>query len=143
MIPSLRDDLALPLQVVRVPSLAWAYVDVVGFGDDSRLDGLVDGIEAVRQAVVHIVNTERYMYSIYPSNYGIELKQFIGRDYSYFVAKIDRVMQDALMQDDRIVGVRNVSKSQPEAQAAFSEWEVQSVYGKVRYGFEADLGVMK
>lgn len=64
--------------------------------------GYIDGIEAVKQAVYKILNTERFDYTIYSWNYGVELKNLIGTHTSFAVPEIERVIQEALLQDDRI-----------------------------------------
>ena len=143
MIPTLRDDLARPLQIQRIPSLAPAYirnVDYVWGGETSRINGTVEGQEAVRQAIWHILNTERYAYDMNLPNEGIELQQFIGATFSYFYTKIDQVVEDALLQDDRIINVKVVNKSQPQPRLAHYDVEVQTVYGVIRQeGFNVPL----
>ena len=141
IIPSLRDDFAQPVQPILMSSLTYAYINVVNSDEveDSRLDGWVDGLEAIRQAVFHIVSTERYDYPIYPSNYGIEMRQFIGKSYNYFKAKINQVMTDALYQDDRIVSVTNISMSHPDPYTVYSEWEIRANRGAFIYGFQIPL----
>ena len=37
----------------------------------TRIIGFVDNLDAVRQAIYHILMTERYAYLIYDDNYGI------------------------------------------------------------------------
>jgi|GEM_PF-576354 len=142
MITGFRDVLALPLMPTRRPSMAWAYIHIVDGAefDDSRLDGYVDGLEAYRQAVFHMVHTERYDYpGIHPGNEGIRMRQFVGRSFAYFRAKIYNVVKDALFQDDRTRGVRLTQTANPQPGVAFAEFEIDSAYGRVRYGFNVPL----
>lgn len=69
---------------------------------DTISGGYIDGIEAVKQAVYKILNTERFDYIIYSWNYGIEFKNLIGTHTSFAVPEIERVIKEALLQDDRI-----------------------------------------
>ena len=41
--------------------------------DKERVNGYVDNLEAMKQAIYLILNTERYAYPIYSWGYGIEL----------------------------------------------------------------------
>ena len=137
-----RDELARPLQIARIPSLAPAYirtVDYVWGGETSRINGTVNGLEAVRNAVWHILHTERHDYAMNLPNEGIELRQFLGQSFSYFYAKIDQVVEDALLQDDRILSVKVFNKRQPQPRQAYCEVEVHSVYGRIRDGFNIPL----
>ena len=46
---------------------------------NDRVLGYVDGLEAVKQAVNCILNTERFEYVIYSWNYGREFSKLYGR----------------------------------------------------------------
>ena len=46
--------------------------------DRGRIIGFVDEKEALKQAILLILNTERYRFLIYSWNYGIELVDIIG-----------------------------------------------------------------
>lgn len=64
--------------------------------------GYVDGLEALKQAIYKILNTERFDYIIYSWNYGIEVKELIGEHMSFVIPELERVIKEALLQDDRI-----------------------------------------
>ena len=44
-----------------------------------KIAGFVNNLEAVKQAIYHILMTERYKYTIYDDNYGVELQQYVGK----------------------------------------------------------------
>lgn len=73
--------------------------------DRDRISGYTDELEAYKQAVYKILQTERYDYIIYSWNYGIELKDLIGTHIAYAVPEIERRITEALMQDDRTESV--------------------------------------
>ena len=73
--------------------------------------GYIDGIEAVKQAIYKILNTERFDYIIYSWNYGVEIKNLIGQHASYAVPELERVITEALLQDDRIEEVTDFNFS--------------------------------
>jgi hypothetical protein len=75
--------------------------------DRGRVIGMIDGLEAVKQAVFLILHTERYRYLIYTPDYGAELEGLIGRDQLFVQSELKRRIREALMQDDRIEDVAN------------------------------------
>jgi phage baseplate assembly protein W len=70
-----------------------------------RINGYIDGLDAIKQAIYLILNTERYQFIIYSWNYGIELLDLFGQPMSYVIAEIPRRVTEALTQDDRILDV--------------------------------------
>src|SRR5690606_29056146 len=75
--------------------------------EKGRIIGMIDGLEAVKQAVFLILRTERYRYLIYSTDYGSELEGLIGRDSLFVQSELKRRIREALMQDDRIEDVTN------------------------------------
>lgn len=73
--------------------------------ENGRIRGTVDGLEAIRQAVYCILNTERYDFLIYSWNYGVELKDLVGRPIPYVKTELKRRIREALLQDERIRSV--------------------------------------
>jgi len=67
-----------------------------------KIVGVTDGLEALKQAIYLILNTERYQHLIYSFNYGVELDSLAGKDKEYVEAEIKRRIEEALLQDDRI-----------------------------------------
>lgn len=75
--------------------------------DSCRVDGEVDGLEAVYQAVQLILSTERYTCNIYSWDYGVELVDLIGKPLPYVISELPRRIKEALTQDNRITDVTN------------------------------------
>ena len=77
---------------------------------DNQIVGRVDELDAIQQAVLHILATERGAFPIYDEDYGVELEQYLGQSFSYLEATIQRTFEEALTQDDRIesVDVENI-----------------------------------
>jgi len=73
--------------------------------DREKVAGTCDKIEAVKQTVFKILNTERYDNIIYSWNYGVETKGLYGMPMSYVQPEIKRRFTEALLQDERINGV--------------------------------------
>ena len=72
--------------------------------------GKLDGLEAMKQAIFLILQTERFQYAIYSWNYGIELNALLGQTMTpYLQAKVAKAIEDALMADDRVLSVEQFS----------------------------------
>jgi hypothetical protein len=63
------------------------------------------GAEAVRQAVILILNTERCRYPIYSWDHGVETDDLFGQPVSFIKPELERRVRQALMRDDRVTGV--------------------------------------
>ena len=61
-----------------------------------------DDVEAIKQAIYNILNTERYQYIIFSWDYGVELKDLFGKPIDYVMPEVERRITEALVQDDRI-----------------------------------------
>lgn len=100
MLPDSGDFLKQDFEVVRQPSRTFR-LDV----GRKRVDGEVDGLEAVKQAAYCILSTERFEWLIYSWNYGMELDALFGMPMGLVKSRIKKRIREALMRDDRIQGV--------------------------------------
>ncbi|WP_131009223.1 DUF2634 domain-containing protein [Clostridioides difficile] len=89
--------------------------------EKNRVDGICDDVEALKQTIFLILNTERYEHLIYSWNYGVELNDLIGEPISFVIPELERRIKEALIQDDRVENVDN--------------FEFQNVKGKVHCKF--------
>lgn len=89
--------------------------------EKNRVDGICDDVEALKQTIFFILNTERYEHLIYSRNYGVELNDLIGEPISYVIPELERRITEALIQDDRIENIDN--------------FEFQNIKGKVQCRF--------
>lgn len=98
---------------------------------NTTVAGKIDKLESIKQAVYHILSTERYSSPIYDDNYGVELEQYIGKDIGYIQADIENTLKEALTQDDRItnVVVNDVKKSDEQKNACIIEFTIYTIYG--------------
>ena len=102
MIPSGNTILTTELNVVTQPSKQHR-MDL----EKNRIMETCDGLEAIKQTIFKILNTERYEYIIYSWNYGVELDNLFGEPVHYACPEIQRRVREALLQDDRITEVDN------------------------------------
>lgn len=100
MIPSGNTILTTELEVVTMASKQHR-MDL----DKNRILGTCDTLEAVKQSIFKILNTERYSCLIYSWDYGIELMDLYGQSPMYACPEIERRVKEALFQDDRITDI--------------------------------------
>lgn len=100
-----------------------------------NVKGRVNGLEALKQAIYKVLATEQYEYPIYSFNYGIAWKELVGEERPYVRAEMKRMIQETLMQDDRIREVDGFkfAFSGDTCQCTFN---VSSIYGDIEIGTE-------
>lgn len=95
-----------------------------------KIEGYVDDLEALKQAIHKILATEQYEYPIYSFNYGVAWKELIGEERSYVRAEMKRMIQEALLQDDRIREVDGF-KFLFSGDSCLCTFDVASIYGDI------------
>lgn len=100
MIPS--SNISFATDIVRIKHPNKTYRMNI---EAEKISGNTDEIEAIKQAIYKILNTERYQYLIYSDDYGIELQDLFGEPLPYVYPELERRITDALVWDDRILSV--------------------------------------
>ena len=122
--------------------------------EDGRILGMVDGQEAVRQAIHKAIITPRWKCLIYDNQYGSEIEaaviQSMGRaSHEYIEAVVPGFVRDALRPDRRVTLVYNFvfaftpedkAKYFPElfevvgddGDAVFVHFDADTIYGTVQ-----------
>lgn len=127
MIPSTAGFLSRDFEMEEQPGLTY-HINA----DSCSVKGETDGLEAVKQAIYCILNTERYQYPVYSWNYGIELIDLYGEPVTYVCPELERRIREALFCDDRVQEVDSFTfdiSRKGEVHAAFT---VKTVYGDVQ-----------
>lgn len=101
------------------------YVDPV----KNQITGMCDGITAMTQAVEIIMEIERYKFSIYSDNVGMETVGLIGKEYGFIVSEFKRRLLDAFSIDDRILGISEYDYTEPIDDYITIWVTVKTVYG--------------
>ena len=125
MIPQNGDDLRQDFVFTTLPSRTLKMDH-----DWKTITGTIDQIQAVEQAVYLILTTERYHWLIFSWNYGVELKDLIGKDPEYCIPEIERRIREALLQDDRITAVENF-QFEVNKKKVLTIFTVFSIYGNI------------
>ncbi|URN94635.1 MAG: DUF2634 domain-containing protein [Candidatus Pristimantibacillus lignocellulolyticus] len=108
---------------LQQPSLTWK-LDL----DRGKITGKTDGLDAVKQAVLKSLQTDRFWYDIYSFDYGHELKLIIGNPPQFVTSEVKRMIEEALLIDDRITAVKNVETS-ISSDLMNIQFTVTSIYG--------------
>lgn len=98
--------------------------------ENNRIQGNIKELEAVKQSIICMLETERYAYLIHTWQYGASIEQYIGQSYDYVTADIGREIKETLMTDDRIIDVYGF-KFEQTAENLKVNFEVNTVYGIV------------
>lgn len=124
MIPSIDSASFMALEVKNEPSES--YRMDIGL---EIINGSVDELAAMKQAVYKILNTERYLYPVYSWDYGVELDDLLGEPADYVCAELERRISEALTQDDRIESVDGFEFDLSEKKTVKAAFSVHSIYG--------------
>lgn len=99
--------------------------------ESRRIGGFVDEKEAVAQAIICILQTERFAFLIYSWGYGFESNEVIGQDETVLKSEIGRLLNEALTEDDRIDSIENVQVEIIGKQKAAVSFTAVSIFGDI------------
>lgn len=102
--------------------------------ENGRIDGKIDGLEAVKQAITKILLTERFKNLIYSDDYGCEIQDMLMSNENtdvFIESEIPELIKDALSNDERILGVENFElyDSDDERDGIKITFDVSTIYG--------------
>lgn len=127
MIPSSSSDFSTDVVIRESPTKQHCMKD------NGRITGICDGIDALRQTIFKILNTERYGYEIYSWEYGVEFADLIGQPITYCCPEIERRIREALTQDYRIMSV-DAFAFETGRNTVTVTFTVHSIYGDINEG---------
>lgn len=133
MIPKTQSDIKNDFEFVTQPDLTFRLDP-----EPMTIRDKISGINALRQAVYLILNIERYDWLIYSWNYGVELRDLIGKPTDYCVPEIERRVREALTQDDRITAVDNFEFEIGRRKIGVT-FRVTSIFGSFTAGKEVSV----
>lgn len=111
-----------------------------------RITGKIEGIEAVKQAIVKILLTERFKNLIYTDDYGCEVKDTMMSDDNtdaFLESEIPELITDALSIDERILEVSNFEFDETDENSAkdalYISFDVATIYGDMAMAMEVEI----
>ena len=133
MIPSYYMDLAPDFEITNYPTRTYK----IKF-DGTPSAGMLEGAEAMKQAVYLILNAERFRFEMFSWDYGVELSRlFEEQNDALVLLKVQEAIRSALMQDDRIDDVSGFSFNRPGKQMLHVSFNVFTtegeIYGEIKF----------
>lgn len=125
MIPSTSGFLEQDFEIEEQPSKTFMI-----HKEDGIINGYCDELEAMKQAIYKILNTERYQYIIYSWDYGIETVDLFGEPVTYVCPELKRRIIEALTQDSRIQSVDAFSFEVDKGKV-HATFTVHTIFGEV------------
>ena len=126
MIPEIEDLEIDDFEMEEEPSKTFKMIR-----EQEVINGYIDEIEAVEQAIYMILNTERYKYIIYSMEYGFESEDLYGEPISYVCPELKRRITEALLQDDRILSVNEFKFDISKKKTVYVTFTVESIFGEI------------
>ena len=100
--------------------------------DKKRIGSMIDGKEAVAQAIWKILSTTRFAYLIYDDQYGCDIFSKIndsGLTEDYLESDIPVMIEDALSYDERVTGVSDYSYEIISHDSVHVSFTANTIYG--------------
>ncbi|MCM1231157.1 MAG: DUF2634 domain-containing protein [Muribaculum sp.] len=127
MIPSTSGFLQQDFEIEEQPTKVYK-MDLGG----NSIRGFCDGLEAMKQTVFRILNTERYQYIIYPWWYGIETLDLYGEPVTWVCPELERRITEALTVDSRILAVTDFEYDLETKGVVHAIFTVSTIYGNIK-----------
>lgn len=140
MIPISGIDFETGVNVKVMPNKTYGLLEVEGDNGITQAKGFVDGMASIRQAIYKVLKTERDVYAIYNSDYGINLRDLIGKSKVYVSSQIEQRVREALLMDSRVKGVHNFLISEGENKGEmYISFDVYTTEGEENISMEVVL----
>lgn len=95
-----------------------------------QIGGMDTGLAAMRQAAEIILQNERFVWQIYSSNFGSELKDLVGEEYDYVISELSRRIEEAFSVDKRFLSVENFAFSESQGDFISCSFDIVTVFGR-------------
>lgn len=117
-----QDEIENSIEEVTLPTLTYQVVN-------GRVQGMIDEQIAMRQAIDKILRTERFVFPIYDDQYGNDFIELIGKDMPYAKNEVQRMINEALFGDDRVVNVNVDDIEEVDAASLEVKVTVETIFG--------------
>ncbi len=102
--------------------------------ESGRISGMIDGIEAVNQAIRKAVSTQRFCNLIYSDDYGCEVGiavQDKSVTHEFLETAIPEMIKDALSQDTRITNIYDFVM-EFKNDSAYVSFSADTIFGETK-----------
>ena len=97
-----------------------------------RIGTMINGKEALAQAIELILKTERFEFAIFSSDYGIEFESLFSNSSDLLKARLKMRIDEALSVDERIIGIKSFDVNKDKMRV-YASVVVASVYGDIYF----------
>lgn len=97
--------------------------------ENKRIAGLVDGDEAMSQAVFMLLHTEQTKYPIFSWDFGAMFEDLYGMDQDYVESEVMDRIEEAVLADDRFEAV-HFTKTEWKKSSLIVEFTVTTSDGR-------------
>ena len=104
----------------------------------TAIQGHVKDLEALSQAIHKRLSTQQFEYPIYSFSYGVDWRDLLGQDPEYIRPEMKRMIQETLVEDDRISEVDNFS-FEFSGNVCRCTFDVVSIFGITREEAETNV----
>lgn len=141
LIPTIfdSDDIVEDIETEETPVVETSRTYKIDFNTGEILSEFIDDDESIKQSVIKAIYTYRDVFLIYSTDYGSELDELYGEQYSeeYLQLEIPTLIEDALMVDERIKSVKSF-EIEVSGDVAYVNFTVETIYGSE---FDVDVEV--
>lgn len=111
---------------------AWNFDTDKFIYDDAGNHVIVHGNEAIKVWIYKALKTHRYSYLAYSSQYGIDLKEFIGKVMTYEerISELKRIIIECLMVNPYIKSINSITFNR-EKEKLKCYVDLTTIYGDV------------
>lgn len=99
----------------------------------------IDDLDAIKQSLSLILQTERGAYEIYSEDYGTEFTALIGQPVPLVYVNLEDAIKDALLQDDRVESVDRFEFEQVARDSVSVKFIVTTTAGEIDMGTEVKI----
>ncbi len=103
--------------------------------ENKKIDGIVDGKEALEQQIKMVLKTQRYKYPVFSHSFGTDYASVFSEGYQKAMGKLKNALCDSLIFDERIKAVDNFSFER-RGTKMIADFSVVSIYGAIESEIE-------
>lgn len=107
--------------------------------DTKRVAGMVDGHDAIYQAIQKLLLTNRYSTVIYSSNYGVDYPILVGKNQDFVISELERMTREALAVDERVIGVDTFNVTPITSDEVSVSCTIRTIYGLLTMNMEVPI----
>ncbi|MBR5535055.1 MAG: DUF2634 domain-containing protein [Clostridia bacterium] len=100
--------------------------------ETKRIGEIIDGKEALLQAVKLALMTQRYKYPVFSHSYGTEYVNLLEEGYEKAMGKVKNAISDSLKYDERIKAIDNFT-FEKKGKTMLVSFRILSIYGEFDY----------